>query len=1139
MYRLRPGFWAALCLWAMAASASVVAQTATGIILGTVHDGQGAAVPGVAVTATNVDTGLASSVVTDSAGAYTLPQLPAGRYNVVAELDGFAKSGVDGFVLQVAQNARLNIELKVGGLSETVTVVSRPTLLDSTSSSVGKVVDNRRIQDLPLNTRNVYGLINLTPGVAGTIGSSYNSLSYSVNGVRTGAMETLIDGSAGGFPTVNGASGISVFPSVDAVQEFKVQGSSYSAEYGRSLGSILNLVYKSGTNDLHGTAYEFYRDSAFDANNFFANANGTKLADFQRNQFGGMIGGPIAKNKLFYMVSFEGLRQDAYAELRTTVPSLLERQGDFSQTRAANGQPIVIYDPSTTRPNPNGSGFIRDPFPNNRIPAGRIDPVSLNVLKLYPLPNQAGDAVTGVNNYYSTGVQTNNSDNIDVRVDYNISASQRLFGRYSFRRALDIPADGFPSDLAFAAGRHDLNDHGTNAVLDYSNTMTAKTIFNARLAFARDRFLYANRGLGFIPSSLGLPTSLDNAVDRPMVPRFAVGGMVDLGGDDHRQSGFNTYSLSANVSRVAGRHYLKAGYEGRMIRINVWEARDAGNFTFNDVFTRQNPSVQNNNSGYGFASFLLGYGSSGLVYQNWKNVASNSFYHAFYLQDDWRATDRLTLNVGLRYDFDTPRTERYDRMSWFDPDAASPLSVVPGYGDLKGGLQFVGVDGNGRSQYDGDWNNFAPRLGLAYELTAKTVLRANVGRFYAASTLAAQGTVGPYGFRTETAWLSTLDGGRTPLNTLSNPYPQGFPPVPGSSAGLMTSVGGNIQAPLSDTTVPNTWQWNFTLQQELPWQIVAEAAYVGNRGRDLSLGGESGYNINQLDPQYLALGDALNNQVPNPFYGYVSTGLLSQPTVARSQLLRPYPQFADINVLFASGAESSYDALQTTLSKRFSNRLAFESNFTWSKSMDWGSTHVNSFDPANDKSVTPDVHIPYRFVFSGLYRLPIGRGEAWGGGMPRLLDALVGDWQINGIWTVQAGATLGIGASNSGLLGSQSNRANWNGGDPVIDKDAREKLDKWFDTTVFSQPGAFSFGNSSPRIAPLRAHHENNVDLSLLKDVRIAGGLRMQLRAEAFNAFNRVRFGNPNTTVTDRNFGRVTSQANTPRQLQFGVKLLW
>ena len=352
-----------------------------------------------------------------------------------------------------------------------------------------------------------------------------------------------------------------------------------------------------------------------------------------------------------------------------------------------------------------------------------------------------------------------------------------------------------------------------------------------------------------------------------MFPAFSVTDVVALGGGDHRSSGFNNYTVATSLSRATGPHFLKAGYEGRMYRINVWEARAAGSFSFSRLFTQgPNPVAATALGGHGFASFLLGAGNSGLLYQNWKNVAAQSFYHAFYLQDDWRVNGRLTINAGLRYDFDVPRTERYDRMSWFDPDVRSPLAdVVPGFSNLRGGLQFVGVDGHPRTQYEGDWNNVAPRLGLAYQLTTKTVLRGAVGRFYGPSTLAAQGTVGPYGFRVETPWVTTVDN-LTPLNYLRNPFPQGFRPVPGAANGLLTGIGGRIEGPLSETTVPNMWHWNVTVQRELAANILVEAAYVGNRGRELSLGGEGGYTLNQLDPSFLSLGSALNEQVANPFY---------------------------------------------------------------------------------------------------------------------------------------------------------------------------------------------------------------------------------------------------------------------------------
>jgi hypothetical protein len=1127
-------------IFAIFTSAAVAAgQTSTGTLLGTVKDTDGAVLPGVAVVAINAGTNARNETTTDSTGAYIIPNLPPGRYRLEASLQGFKQFVQAGIVLEVQQQARVDVALQVGVLNETVSVVADASVLDATTSAVGKVVDNARIQSLPLNTRNIYSLIYLTPGVQGTIGNSHNQVSYSINGVRGGLMETLVDGISAAFPTVNGFHGVSVFPSVDAVQEFKVQAGSYSAEYGRSLAGVLNLVYKSGTNQLHGSAFEFYRNSAFDANNYFNEQRNIPLADFDRSQFGGMTGGPIQTDRTFFMVSYEGLRQNSFRELLTTVPTALQRQGDFSQTRGANGQPIVIYDPLTTRANESGSGNVRDAFAGNRIPSERMDPVALNVLKYWPEPNQPGDPVTGANNFYASGSAQVKTDNFDVRIDRNLGQSRRLFGRYSYRRSYDAPPQLFPGDTGVAEGRINLNDYGQNVVVDYSDQVRGQSLINVRLGFARNRFLFDNQALGFSPTSLGLPPDIEANVDRPMFPAFGVSDVSSLGGGDHRSSGFNNYTLAGNVSRAAGRHFLKAGYEGRMYRINVWEARAAGQFTFSRLFTQgPNPLAATALGGHGFASFLLGAGSTGLLYQNWKNVAAQSFYHAIYLQDDWRIGERLTINAGIRYDFDMPRTERYDRMSWFDPDVASPLaSTVPGMSNLRGGLEFVGVDGNGRSQFDGDWNNIAPRLGAAYQLNSKTVVRGAFGRFYGPSTLAAQGTVGPYGFRVETPWVATQDQ-LTPLNYLRNPFPQGFRPVPGASDGLLTALGSRVEAPLRETTVPNLWQFNVTVQRELPASILVEAAYVGNRGRELSLGGEGGYTLNQLDPQYMALGTALNQLVANPFYGHVATGPLSLPTVARGQLLRPYPQFGDIIPLFYPGAESSYDSFQLTVRRRFAGGLGFEGNYVASKAMDWGQSYQNSYDIASANALS-GTHIPYRLVISTIYQLPIGRDRAIGRNMSPVLDALVGGWQVNGIWTLQAGPTLGIGVTNSAGVFGQGIRANWTGDDPTIDGSAEDKLGRWFDPTVFSQPAPFTFGNAPERIPGLRAHRLNSVDFSVFKEVQPMEGLRLQVRIEAFNLLNYVQFGAPNTTLNSASVGQVTSQANAPRQMQFGVKMLW
>ena len=1118
----------------------LAAQSFTGTISGSIRDASGGVIPRATVTITNQQTNRQESLTTELDGRYTSLPLPPGEYRVEAALQGFRRAARANITVQINATVAVDFTLEVGELTDAVEVRASAPLLETNSGTIGKVVDNRRILELPLNTRNVYSLIFLTPGVAGTIGNNYNSLSYSVNGARPTMMDTVIDGVTASFPTVNGFTGISVFPSVDAIQEFKVLGANYPAEYGRSLGSVLNVVYKSGTNDFHGSGYEFFRHSALDSNNFFAKRAGQPLADYKRSQFGGVAGGPIQRSRMFFMSSFEGLRERRQSEQTTTVPTLAQRQGDFSQTFAQNGQLIRIFDPFTTRPNPSGSGFIRDQFAGNVIPAGRMDPVALQVLKYFPLPNQPGDPVTGARNYFTTGLSDLDVNNVDMRVDRHLTDKQTMFVRYSYRTTHSAPASFFPAEIAIAEGRVNEDNRAHNGVIDFSRTMSSSTLLSARLGFARTLFIFDNQGLGFRPSSLGLPASIDANVDRLMFPRFGVSGMVTLGGNDHRYNAFMSYTTAASLTHVRGDHSLKAGFEGRMLRVNVWEARSAGTFNFRAAETQGPvPTTASSTAGSGFGSFLLGTGApNDVLIQNWKNVASNSFYWAGYAQDDWRVNSRVTFNLGVRYDLDVPRTERYNRMNYFDPDAPSPLAKqVPGFANLKGGVVFVGVDGRSRHQYHWDTNNIAPRLGLSYQVDPKTVVRAGYSHIFGPSNQAAQGTVGPFGFRTENLWVTTIDG-ITPLNTLKNPYPNGFLPSPGASQGLLTQVGAGLQAPLQDTPSPWMIQYNINLQRELPWSSFVEIAYVGTRGYDLSRVGEGGLSLNQLDPQYMALGSQLNQQVPNPFYGIVNNGVLTQPTVSRAQLLRPYPQFTDIVPLYSSGAKSRYNALQMTGRKRLSHGLMFEGSYTYARAREIGMSHQNSYD-IDASWALASYDIAHRFVLSYLYELPFGRGRRFASGAPPLLDALIGGWQFNGITTIQSGTPLSVTANNTaGIFGART-QPNTNGKDPRLSGPIDERLDKAFDTSVYSQPAAFTFGNE-PIFSPvLRADAVRNFDLSLFKNFEMRPGVRAQLRVEALNAFNRVQFSAPNTSVTSTSFGVISGQANAPRQVQFGLKLLW
>jgi carboxypeptidase family protein/TonB-dependent receptor-like protein len=1123
-----------------AATTDANAQTITGTITGVVKDASGGVLPGATITMTHLQTNRQETALCDADGRYVSLPLPLGTYRVDASLSGFKSAIRSGVALTLDEVARVDFVLELGTVQEVVEVAAQVPLVEANTSALGKLVDNRRIAELPLNTRNVYSLIFLTPGVAGTIGNAYGDLRYTINGARPRSSDTLVDGVTATFPTVTGGVGISVFPSVDAIQEFKVLGATYPAEFGRSLGSVVNVVYKSGSNQVHGSGYDFVRDSAFDARNYFQKQRGEKLSDFSRQQFGGAVGGPLQTDKTFFLTSFEGLRERAFASSTSTVPTELERQGDFSRSFAANGQLIRIFNPFTTRANPSG-GFIRDQFPDNKIPRGLWDPVALNVLKYYPKPNQPGDPVTGRNNYVATGSASLTTNNTDIRVDRNFSANRRGFLRYSHRYVETAPLQAFPGELAIAEGRVIEENRVHNFVAEYNHTLNRSTQLTARLGFARTLFVYNNQGLGFLPSQLGLPASIDAAVDRQMFPAFGATNYVSLGGNDHRYNAFMSYPLLVSLTKAVSRHTVKTGMDARMIRVNVWEARAAGTFNFSAGMTQgPNPNTASSTAGHSIASLLLGTGTSNnTLIQNWKNVASQNFYFAPYIQDDWRISERLTLNLGVRYDLETPRTERYDRMNYFDPTARSPLAGrVAQLPDLSGGLVFVGVDGNSRWQYRVDRNNISPRLGGAFQMNDKTVVRAGYAHAYGPSYQQANGTVGPFGFRTENLWVTSLDG-ITPFRLLRDPYPDGFRPSPGASEGLLTGAGSTLQAPLHDgTRTPWNRQWHVTLQRELPWRAGVEVAYVGTGGHDLQTNTESGLNINQLDPQYLALGSALNQLVPNPFFGIVNSGLLVAPQVSRAQLLRPYPQFTDIIPLQATGATSIYHALQMSVTRRMKDGLMIAGSYTWSRATEEGESHQNSYDIRASRSVA-SYDIPHRLVLSALYEIPYGRARRFGASAPSMLDAVLGGWHVNGILTAQSGTPLTITASNTAGLFNPVTRPNWNGQSPQLDGARDDRLQRWFDTSVFSQPVPFTFGNAGATFPQLRTDSVRNVDLSLFKHFALTARARLQARLEVFNALNRVQFAAPNVSVTSSSFGVVTAQANTPRQMQFGLKVLW
>lgn len=1131
----------------------LVCQTNTGSIGGTVSDPSSSIVAGAKITVTNAATSNTRSAESNDSGTFVFPALPPGTYEVTVEKDGFKKSVRTGVTLDVQQTLQLEMIMTVGSTVETVEVKANVLALDSATSSLGQVITNQKIVDLPLNGRNTLALVALTPGVTPmggfgglpATGNAYGQGNFSIGGSRGLSSEVILDGAPVNASLFNAPA---LIPSVDAVDEFKVQTNNFPAEFGRTAGGVVNLISKSGSNQYHGNLYEFFRNRVLDANTFFANASGRPKPVYIYNLFGGTIGGPVqlpklydGKDRTFFFFAYEGLRQRNGINSLLTVPTQLQRQGDFSQTRNAAGQLIRIYDPlSTVQTGPNT--YTRTQFANNRIPLLSINPVSARLLGYYPAPNLPGDPVTGANNFFGSAGATNLANQYNARVDHTFG-KHHMFGRYSFSGAERGAANLFDNDFG------GINPTGGNVPILIRNqqfvlrdTFTANPSFIVDLSYGIVRQFVFKQPLSFGKNltDLGFSQAFDQSLPERYYPNFGIASYYGLNGSngDLLRRGDYTHSFSGTATKVAERHTIKFGGDYRLIRSSDYQPPAALGFSFGPQWTQQNPRQVAANSGSGLASFLLGATDSGT--QNISPaLALQNHYFAFFAQDDFKVTPKLTLNLGLRYDIETPRTERYNRISAYDFTAQSPLAAPTGISGLQGGLIFPGANGRSRRQMALDKNNFAPRFGFAWSGLSKTVIRGGYGVYYQPLTGFGIGAaLGSAGFSSSTAMVTSRDGNLRPANFLSDPFPQGINQVPGSAAGLATLAGQGLTTIDYNNVVGYTQQWNFDVQRELSWGLLADVAYVGSH----SLKTPEFWEANQLNPSNYPLGGALQAQVRNPFAGVVDRGPLALPTVNQSQLLLPYPQFTGVSVLEFAG-NSNYHSLQTKLERRASNGLSFLVAYTFSKAI--GDTNQlanflgdtltniqNNYNRRAERAVLP-FDISQRLVANFTYALPFGRGKALGNNWSRPLDAIAGGWQINGLITVQNGLPLALTLNAASAFGG--NRPNSVGRSAALSSGERT-IDRWFDTTAFTQPPAYSLGNVSRTISNLRGYNTRNADLSVFKIFALTEAIRLQFRAEAFNAFNRTRFSNPNTAFGNPNFGRITSTGD-PRQIQLALKL--
>ncbi len=1133
---IRPPLRVFCIAWALVPA--LLSQTHTATLRGLVTDSSGAVVAGAPLTLTNVDQSRTWKAVSNAAGEYIFVQVPAGRYSLTAEMAGFKKYQREGMVFAVAQIAEINVPLEVGALTETVEVTSQAPLLDSVSSTLGEVVNSRTAEALPLNGRNILQLVALTPGINttrsyrnATSGSgSIAAVAFSANGGRNVANEVMLDGSP---QVVMGYNQPAYVPSPDAVQEFKVQTNNLSAEYGRTGGAVVNMVHRSGTREFHGVLYEFLRNDKLDANGFFNNRNGRKKAPFRYNQFGFTLGGPLAPSRqsTFFFLNYEAVRVVNPGSTTLTVPTQKMKSGDFTETN------VVVHDPATI----DASGRRR-PFPGNLIPAARLNPAGARILSYYPDPNRGGLA----NNFFSQAGGRSNSNDFTVKVDRRITDRNHLSGRVSWN---DL--DSRTADLFHNAGSPDTGFSGArnrSATLDHT-WLAGSWVIHGNAGYVYHANPRDSDSLGFDLTSLGFPASFRAAAQYPIFPVVQPAGFRDMGPNATWIIGnrFETHTWTGDATRLVGAHTLKLGGTWRLNRVSNFRPNaPAGLFSFNEAWTRE--LFNGTTGGHSIASMLLGLMSGGRLQQE-PSLALQVRYGALYVQDDWRLNSRLTLNLGLRWDSDRPLTERHNRTSWFDFDARLPITP-PGIPPLHGGLRFAARDGNPRGNKDPDNNNFAPRLGLAFKLTNRLILRSGFGVFFNPTTGIGPGTgsVGAISFNAVTNITTTVDGGRTPYTTLSNPFPDGFNPASNGSEGLLTFIGQGINAQVPSDRTPYSMQWNFNVQYELPREMLVDVAYAGNSGVKLLAQGQ----FNQLPDEHLARGDELTRAVSNPFFGLLpATSSLGQRTITTGQLLRPYPHLTGLQHTWGSFAHSSYHALQLKFRRRYRGGLQMLAAYTWAKMLDDFSSVAGFLGQQNpgftnnnqrwlDKSLS-SLDVGHRLAVNFQYELPFGKGRrfltsgGWGA-------AVLGGWELNGILSLQSGLPISV-SSQTNATGSfgGTQRPHSTGRTTRSAGNVKERIDNYFDRSAFAVTPRYTFGTLGRFLPDNRGPHQNLWDLSVIKAIPIHEARRLEFRAEFFNLFNMVNLFPPSDAATE--FGRpqfgTIVDGESARIIQFGLKLFF
>ena len=1139
---LRPSLLAAVCL--MVALLCQAQLLPSGRVLGTAIDPTGGVVPGVAITLVNIDTGISTSTNANARGEYLFPNVGPGRYRLTAAASGFQQFAQE-LTVRAALSTTVDIELKVGDAKEIVEVNAPAPLLTTDSAALGTVIDGAKIAELPIPAgQNAALLIALTPGMINhggpgvpvglNAGSQMGVSNMSANGATAEQNSFLLDG----VPN-NVTAFINYMPPRHQVGEMSVLTSSVDAQYGNGGGAQVVMITKSGTNTFHGDAYSFITNYGLAANFFFNNKNKTPRLPLNFNTFGGSIGGPIKHDRTFFFFNYETMKQNFSYAQNATVPTAAQRGGDFSQTFDGAGQLVNIYDPFSTAPDPNNKGqYIRTQFPGNKISPNMINSAAKGILALYPMPNVPG-TITGANNLYSARKQHAPVHDFSARVDHEVNSSNHLYGRFSWQRTN-------VTNTPFLLPTGPSVNLQYNTGIGWTSTLSPSTVLEVTAGYGM--FHQDSVAPDVSLTTLGFSSTFAGQI--PYIPSLSFTDMTGSGNSATSYDHLATRSLNVNMRQMRGRHSMKWGFQTQSKQDNGGRFVPNVSLGFNRQFTQgPNPTAVGSTSGNGIASLLLGTMASGSA-ATAVTRATNAPYYGAYFHDDIRVTSRLTINAGLRWDAWQPANERFNNQAaGFAFNSPSPiqsaaaakyalnpvsqLSVSDFSNKVLGGLLFA--NSSDRRWGNTEWNNWSPRLGVAYRLGNKTVLRGGFGMFY--SMWWTPLTNQP-GYSSTTPVTGTIDG-VTPVNLVNNPFPTGFIPPTGSGQGLSTLLGSSVSVYDPNAQPIYNLRWNFGVQQQVTSNTMVEVNYVGSRGHRLPLGspnqggGFTGAGISQtgrqyvyLPPQYLSLGSQLFSTLPNPFEGLISSSSpLGRSTISLGNLLNKYPQFTGVTSAYETAGESSFESLQLTANKRYSHGLSVLAAFTWTRAMDQ-TLLLNPSDPGPTRQLSAFA-VPTVFTLSSTYELPFGPGKSFirkGG----FVGQLVGGWRYSAIYNWKRGIPISL-ATPAVLVAGQ---------DPKLPS-SQQTYEHWFNTSAFAPLPAFTLRTMPFYLDSMRIDDDNLWDMSLMKDTTIHENLKVRFRCEAMNALNHPRFGEPTFSPGTSSNGVSAYTTDFPRLITLSLEVMF